>query len=106
MRARDLARFRAQTAEGSNVFTLAVVLIDVAGPIAIADIQIAIGRDSQVGGAVFDRLAIGAWLVLFRFLGIPDAKNFFARQCGLHYYGSLRIAKIKKLLLPFLEDVH
>src|SRR6266567_4153530 len=98
MRARDLAGFRARATEGSNVFALAVVLIDVAGPIAVAYIQIPIRRDSQVGGAVFDRLAVGAWLVLFRFLGIPDGKNFFAGQRGLHYYGSLRIAKIKKLL--------
>ena len=58
----QLAGFLARTAEGADVFALAVVLIDVARAVAVANIDIAIGRNCEIRGAVFDLLAVSTGL--------------------------------------------
>ena len=59
VRAIQLARIFALAAERADVLALAVVLVDVARSVAVAHIDIAIGRDGQVGGAVLGgRLAV------------------------------------------------
>ena len=75
MRAIELAGVFAVAAEGADVLALAVVLIDVAGAVAIADVDIAVGRDRQIGRAVLRLLAVGAGLVGFDSSGYPSVKT-------------------------------
>src|SRR5580658_10208703 len=50
----ELPGFLAFSAEGADKFALAVVLIDIAGPVSVADVDISVRRDGQIGGTIFD----------------------------------------------------
>ena len=65
----------ALAAEGADVLRLAVVLIDVVRAVAVADVDVAVGRDRHVGRVVALRRAVGVRLVgvdVGRALDLPD----------------------------------
>src|SRR5579871_6096214 len=105
MRTRKLSRFGARASEGVDIFAIAVVLIDEAGTISIADIEVAVGCDGQIRGTVFDGLTVGVGLILFGFLGIADGEDLFAIQRGFHHHGALRVAKVEELLTALHADM-
>ena len=97
VRAIHLARLFAFAAEGADVLALAVVLVDVAGAVAIADVDIAVRGDGQIGRAVFGLLAVGAGLVGFGLVGVADAEHFLAIERGLHHDAALGVAEVQEL---------
>src|ERR1700691_1209166 len=105
VRAVQLARLFALAAERADELALAIILVNVARTIAIAHVDIAVGRDGQVGRAVLGRLAVRIQLVEFGLLGIAQRKDFFAIQRRLHYDPALGVAQIQKLRAAFLADV-
>ena len=56
----ELARLRSLAAERADVLRLAVVLIDVVRAVAVADVDVAVRRDRDVGRVVGLRSAVGA----------------------------------------------
>ena len=55
----QLARLRSLAAERADVLRLAVVLVDVVRAVAVADVDVAVGRDRDVGRVVALRRAVG-----------------------------------------------
>src|ERR1039457_3225386 len=89
----QLSRFLALTAERPNKSAFAVVLVDITRPIAIAHIDIAIGRDSEVSGTVLSRrISVLVQLVKLGFLWIAQRENFLAIERSLHHDAPLRVA--------------
>ena len=58
----QLSRRRAASAEGADVFALAVVLVDEVRAVAVADVDVAVRRDREVGRVVALRRAVRAGL--------------------------------------------
>src|SRR6185437_6018900 len=84
----------------------ACVLNDVAGTVTIADIDVAVRRNGQIRGAVFQRLAVWTGLrVNLGFLRITKSKYFLAVQRGFDDDATLDIAEIEEFVLAFLVDV-
>src|SRR6185437_11461112 len=97
-----LTRRASLPAEGPNELSLVIILIDEAGPVAVADIDIAIRRDRQIRGTVLRLLAVRRGFVGGRVIGVADAPDLFAIQRRLHYHAAAGVAEIEELRRAFL----
>ena len=106
VRAAQLTGLFAGSTERSNVLAFTVVLKQVAGAIAVADIDIAIRRDGYIGRAVFERFTLCAgFCIRFRMLGITEREDFLTVQAGFDHETTLNIAKVKEFFFRFTPDV-
>src|SRR5206468_6624495 len=105
VRAVELARVFAEAAEGPDILAVLIVLVDVAGAVTVAHIDIAVGRDGDIGGTVFLLLALGVRLVGFGFIGVADAPYLLAGERGLDHHAARRIAEMQELLLALGANV-
>ena len=105
VRAIQLAGLLALAAEGADVLALAVVLVDVAGAVAVAHVEIAVGRDGEVGGAVLRLLAVGAGLVGLGLIRVAEREDLFAVERRLHHDAARRVAEVEVFGAALLLDV-
>src|SRR5450755_3222748 len=66
MRTIESPRFRTQAAESPQVLAGGIIYVDVTRSITVADINITVGRDGQIGGAILLGAAIRIGPVRFR----------------------------------------
>ena len=108
VRATYFASLVPQAAKSPYVLTLAVVLVYVAGAIAIADVDVAIRCDGEIGWAVLGLLTVHARLIGVGVIRIADSPNWLALERGLDHDRAFFVTKIEKLfttLLLYMEAV-
>src|ERR1017187_1006378 len=104
----DFAGFFSFAAERAYVLALAVVLVDVARSVPVAHVEIAVGRDRQIGGAVLRLLAVGARLVGLGLLRVSQREHLFAIQGRLHHDAPADVAQVQELgasLFTYVQPV-
>ena len=79
---------RPLAAEGAEEGAFGVVLVDEIGAVAIGDVDIAIGREGDVGGREFGGgAAVFVEFVVRRLFGVADAEDLFAAERHLDHPG-------------------
>src|SRR5262249_37159843 len=87
-------------APGADPPGVLVVLVDVVRPVAVADVEPAVGGEGDVGGAVLPRLLVNAGL-----LGRPPLPDHLALEVGLEHLAVLDVAEVEELAGALLADV-
>ena len=105
VRAQQLSGLFARAAERADVLAVLVVLIDVAGAVSVADIEVAVRREREIGRAVFLLAPSAPGLYASDSVGIAEAEHFLAVQRGLHNHRALGVAKVKEFVLAFFRDM-
>src|SRR5256885_6807061 len=97
MRTVQLTGILPQSAKRANKFALVVVLVDVTGPVSIADVNIPRRRDGYVGRMVRGHRTVFLRFVAIGFRRITQSKYFLALQGPFRHHAMLIIAKIQEL---------
>lgn len=100
MRAIRLAGSVAASAKAADVFRVAVILVNKTFAVTIGHVEIAVGRDGDVGGIKFFRLGIAVAL-----LGRPFAPELASIKRGLGKKVAFRIAEIEKFLFALAAQM-
>src|SRR5262249_21785335 len=93
-------RLLAKAAPGANPFGILVILVNVAGAIAVGDVKPAVGSKGDIGRAVLLLLLVHA-----RFLGIAHLPNHFALEVGLDHSAMVDVGQVEELIAALFADV-
>lgn len=105
VRAIELPGLAALSSKRADVVAVLVVLDHIARPVAVPNIDVAVGSDGQIRGPIDWLFAIRAPLVIGGFLRIADSENLFAIERRLDDDIALDVAHVEKLLAAFKVDV-
>ena len=104
MRAIELAGSRAFAAAGPDVIAFGIVLIDVAGAVTVTQVDVAVGSDGEIGGAVLDFRAVRLRAVRLGHGRVAEHEDFFAAESGFDNDAAFGVAEIQKFLTAFAMD--